>query len=79
MPNGQSDTSADMIFKVSGEIKDTDNGQIYKIDSGNAYQSLLFISDEKYIPYLLFNLLFLKTSISMHINKMNLCGLMLET
>ncbi|AGN26175.1 hypothetical protein A3207_01555 [Candidatus Methanomassiliicoccus intestinalis] len=47
IPNGQSDTSADMIFKVSGEIKDTDNGQTYKIDSGYAYQSLLFISDEK--------------------------------
>ncbi len=47
IPNGQSDYSADMAFKLSGEIKDVDDGKIYKIDNGRAYQSLLFILDNK--------------------------------
>ena len=47
IPNGQSDYSADMAFKLSGEIRDVDDGKIYKIDTGKAYQSLLFILDNK--------------------------------
>lgn len=47
IPNGQSAHSADMSFKLSGELKTTDNGKVYNVDKGYAYQSLLFMTDGK--------------------------------
>lgn len=47
IPNGQSEYNGDMEFKVSGEIKNTENGKTYKIENSSARQSLLFISDDK--------------------------------
>lgn len=47
IPNGQSEYNADMTFKLSGELKTTDNGKVYNIDKGSASQSLLFVTGGK--------------------------------